>query len=62
MEITIQKVKHRIDRLKAQLYQYGTNPQKHYNTYNGGMAIGILRGKISILEDILDELLNTQHQ
>jgi len=49
------RIKHRIDRIKKKLEDYDlSKPNEKYN-YDGGFSVGYLKGKLAVLEDLLDE-------
>ena len=53
--MTVIRIKRRIARLQLQLEQYDKNNMKSM-TAHGGWGIGYIEGKLSILEELLDEL------
>lgn len=56
MDEYLNKLKHKLERNKEKLQQEDLPLTTEKHTCHGGWTIGYLQGKITLLEDIIDDL------
>jgi len=59
--MNLEKLQRRITRLKKQREELKTKHVGHEReyTYYGGYALGHIEGRISVIEDLIDDILET---